>query len=182
MTKIAPESIDFLNLPSLPLKSRKDLPNCQGIYFVISSQGTIQYIGCTKNLRRRWQQHHRLGQLEKYFDVKIAWLEVSESELLPEIEKALIKWFKPYLNQTTVEGRKTVGNGRGRPRGNPDFGSKYRFDFGREKALSAQVKAQVDPEVKQQLQNLANQKQCTVPDLIREAIEQYLVSEQTHSR
>ncbi len=69
-----------------------------------------------------------------------------------------------------------------RPGGNPDFGSKYRFDFGREKALSAQVKAQVDPEVKQQLQNLANQKQCTVPDLIREAIEQYLVSEQTHSR
>lgn len=62
MTKIAPESINILNLPSLPLKSRKDLPNCQGIYFVISSQGIIQYIGYTKNLKKRWQQHHRLGQ------------------------------------------------------------------------------------------------------------------------
>ncbi len=58
--------------------------------------------------------------------------------------------------------------------GNPDFGTKYRFDYGREEPLSAQVKAQVHPQVKQQLKNLAEEKKCTVPDLIRAAIEQYL--------
>lgn len=63
--------------------------------------------------------------------------------------------------------------------GNPDFGIKYRFDNGREEPLSEQVKAQVHPDIKRQLKNLAEQKQCTVPDLIRAAIEQYLASEQT---
>jgi hypothetical protein len=28
----------------------------------------------------------------------VAWLEISETNLLPEIEKALINWFKPPLN------------------------------------------------------------------------------------
>lgn len=64
-----------------------------------------------------------------------------------------------------------------RPGGNPDFGTKYRFDFGREEPLSEQVKAQVHPTMKQQLKNLAEQKKCTVPDLIRAAIDQYLESE-----
>lgn len=64
--------------------------------------------------------------------LRLLGLKLALMELLPEIEKALIKWFKPYLNQTTVEGRKTVGNGRGRPGGNPDFGTKYRFDNGRD--------------------------------------------------
>ncbi len=68
-----------------------------------------------------------------------------------------------------------------RPGGNPDFGTKYRFDYGREKPLSEQVKAQVHPEVKQQLKNLADQRSCTVPDLIRAAIDQYLAEEQLKS-
>lgn len=126
MTTIAPESIDPLNLPSLPLESRKDLPNCQGIYFVISSQGLIQYIGRTNNLKKRWQKHHRLSQLEKYLDVKIAWLEVSDCSLLPLIEKALIEWFKPYLNQTAVEGTKTTVNRRSFASSNPNLVRKYR--------------------------------------------------------
>ncbi len=66
-----------------------------------------------------------------------------------------------------------------RPGGNPDFGTKYRFDYGRDEPLKEQVKAQVHPEVKHQLKNLAEQKECTVPDLIREAIDLYLASQQT---
>ncbi|MDJ0579649.1 CopG family transcriptional regulator [Crocosphaera sp.] len=61
-----------------------------------------------------------------------------------------------------------------RPGGNPDFGTKYRFDYGREKPLSAQVKAQILPETKQQLKDLADQQKCTVPDIIRAAIDEYL--------
>jgi len=65
-----------------------------------------------------------------------------------------------------------------RPGGNPEFGTKYRFDYGRSEPLSEQVKAQVHPQVKHQLKELAIAKQCTVPDLVRAAIEQYLAQAQ----
>ncbi len=58
--------------------------------------------------------------------------------------------------------------------GNPDFGTKYRFDYGREEPLSEQVKVLVHPQTKNQLKNLASQRNCTVPDLVRAAIDQYL--------
>ncbi|WP_315787899.1 CopG family transcriptional regulator [Fischerella sp. JS2] len=66
-----------------------------------------------------------------------------------------------------------------RPGGNPDFGTKYRFDYGRDEPLSEQVKVLMHPHMKCQLKNLADQKKCTVPDLIREAIDLYLASQQT---
>ena len=61
-----------------------------------------------------------------------------------------------------------------RPGGNPDFGTKYRFDLERERPLTAQVKAVVYPKIKEKLKLLAEERKCTVPDLIRDAIEQYL--------
>ncbi len=62
--------------------------------------------------------------------------------------------------------------------GNPDFGTKYKFNFGRDVPLTEQVKAQVYPKIKEELQKLASDKKCTVPDLIREALEQYIAREQ----
>jgi len=61
-----------------------------------------------------------------------------------------------------------------RPGGNP-FGTKYRFD-GREEALSEQVKVLMHPRMKRQLKKSIDQNSCTVPDLIRAAIAQYLAS------
>ncbi len=69
----------------------------------------------------------------------------------------------------------------GRPGGNPDFGTKYRFDYGREEPLSEQVKVLVHPQTKRQLKALADQRNCTVPDLVRAAIEQYLATTQPES-
>lgn len=66
-----------------------------------------------------------------------------------------------------------------RPGGNPDFGTKYRFDYGREERLSEQVKVLMHPDMKHQLKDLANQENCTVPDLIREAVELYLANKKT---
>lgn len=62
------------------------------------------------------------------------------------------------------------------PRGNFDFGTKYRAPRKGKKLLTEQVKAQVDEETKNQLIVLADKKECTVPDLIRAAIEEYLAS------
>jgi predicted DNA-binding protein len=61
-----------------------------------------------------------------------------------------------------------------RPGGNPDFGTKYRFDYGRERPLSEQVKVLMLPEVKQQLKELAERQKCSVQDVIRDAISRYL--------
>lgn len=68
-------------------------------------------------------------------------------------------------------------HGMSRVGGNPDFGTKYRLNYGRDVPLSEQVKAQVYPEVKEELKKLAEDKRCTVPDLIREALNQYLARE-----
>lgn len=72
-----------------------------------------------------------------------------------------------------------MGKGRGRPGGNPDFGTKYKADYGRDEPLSEQVKAQVHPKTKLLLKDLAGEKNCTVPDLVRAAIEQYLANLQS---
>ena len=96
--KIDPENLDLRSLPSIPLEDRKMLPVISGIYFAIDSQGTVQYIGRSANLNQRWLQHHRISNLEECDRILIAWLEVTEPALLPEIEKALIDWFKPPLN------------------------------------------------------------------------------------
>ncbi|MBW4505528.1 MAG: ribbon-helix-helix domain-containing protein [Scytonematopsis contorta HA4267-MV1] len=62
--------------------------------------------------------------------------------------------------------------------GNPDFGTKYKSNFGRDVPLTAQVKAVVYPTVKEKLKQLADKEGCTVPDLIREALDQYLTSKE----
>ena len=64
--------------------------------------------------------------------------------------------------------------GRGRPGGNPDFGTKYKLNSNRDKPLSEQIKTLVLPETKLQLKEIAQKRNCTVPDLVRAAIERYL--------
>jgi hypothetical protein len=93
---INPESLDLKALPSMPLSDRRNLPIISCIYFALSS-GKVQYIGRSANLQQRWIQHHR----QQYLDINsnIAWLEISNIDLLPQIEAALIEWFKPPLNR-----------------------------------------------------------------------------------
>ncbi len=87
-----------LNLPSVPLLERHNLPRCQSIYFVLED-GQVLYIGRTVNLNQRWAVHHILPQLKmRKGEVRIAWLECSVAELLPEIETGLIEHFQPLLN------------------------------------------------------------------------------------
>lgn len=113
MSAIAPESVNPLNLPSLPLEWRKGFPKCPAIYFAISGE-KILYIGRAKNLLRRWRHHHRQAELETVEEVKIAWLEVNDIQLLPVVEKALIQYFRPQFNYVLIAVRKPKS---GRDRG-----------------------------------------------------------------
>ena len=110
---IKPQEIDLESLPSVLLKDKDDLPRFAGIYFAIDDKDKIQYIGCTKNIKRRWSRHQRYAELEKLGNVKIAYLLVDSFDLLPRIESALIHWFNPPLNSSFVreeQDRKRVGN------------------------------------------------------------------------
>ncbi|MBD2211890.1 GIY-YIG nuclease family protein [Nostoc linckia FACHB-104] len=96
---INPSTINPLALPSMPLGWKKALPKCACIYFAIDASNQVQYIGQTHNLKTRWINHHRLKHLQDMDGVRLAWMEISDTSLLPEIEQALIAWFDPPINR-----------------------------------------------------------------------------------
>lgn len=91
------------SLPSVPVCEHALLPKESGIYFVVSHDGIVQYIGRTSNLHARWNIHHRLDQYGKMPLFRIAWLAISNSELLPALEKAYIHYFQPKDNGNDLE-------------------------------------------------------------------------------
>jgi DNA-binding Xre family transcriptional regulator len=91
---ISPSTIDPLQLPSVGLTDKKQLPQIPCIYFAIDIYDQIQYIGRSINPRQRWQNHHRQAQL---IGCRIAYMECDVA-LLDEVETALIEWFSPQLN------------------------------------------------------------------------------------
>lgn len=92
--------INPLTLPTLLLSQSRNLPRCKAVYFVIDGE-TVLYIGQTINLANRFLTHHRIKQFGN--NARVAWLECSDESLLPELEKALISYFKPLLNGTKIE-------------------------------------------------------------------------------
>ncbi|MEG4964192.1 MULTISPECIES: GIY-YIG nuclease family protein [unclassified Microcoleus] len=92
-----PVTVDPLTLPSLPLANRSALPPCPAVYFALEGDHVL-YVGRSVNLKQRWMTHRRYSQLKGFNNVRIAWLECSDSSLLPEIEVALIEYFRPSLN------------------------------------------------------------------------------------
>lgn len=94
--------MNIISFNSLFLTQKEKLPACPAVYFVLSNQKEILYIGRANNLRNRWQNHHRFAQVNR-LDTRIAWMEVADEGELPEIERNLISAFKPLLNGTSVE-------------------------------------------------------------------------------
>ena len=94
------ENIEINKLPSVDFEDRNQLPEVSGIYFAIDSNDNIQYIGRSINIRQRLKTHNRKQQLSNMSGIRIAYLEVSDTSLLDDIEQALINYFDPYLNGT----------------------------------------------------------------------------------
>ncbi|WP_414756605.1 helix-turn-helix domain-containing protein [Anabaena sp. CCY 9910] len=95
---INPATIDPLALPSVSLQERSQLPTTPCIYFAIDSQGVVQYIGQTKNPRKRWLSHHKGVDIAMLGEIRISYLHC-DPDLLPIVENALIAWFNPPLNR-----------------------------------------------------------------------------------
>ncbi len=99
MNAIALEQIKPFDLPSLPLSRKGELPEISAVYFSLSEQGEILYIGQAVNLKNRWLNHHRLKELvAQIHPVRVAWIEVQEESALTPLESALISHFNPSLN------------------------------------------------------------------------------------
>jgi hypothetical protein len=101
--------IDPFKLPSLPLAWNRALPKCPAIYFAISENKQILYIGSTVNLNRRWFRHKRCRELGNVGNVQIAWFQVSDISILIKLESQSIRYYQPSLNI-----RRCKGDGTGR--------------------------------------------------------------------
>lgn len=100
---------EFHTLPSLKFLERRHLPECSAIYFAIA-RDQVLYVGLATNLRTRWQNHHRLPQLEavnKRCEVRLFWLGCPQTQL-NDLERQYIEYYCPTLNQTKVPGRQIV--------------------------------------------------------------------------
>lgn len=100
---------EFVTLPNLKLSDRQSLPECSAIYFV-TARDQVLYVGLATNLRNRWQNHHRLPQLEavnRRSEVKLFWFTCDQGQL-NELERQYIEYYCPVLNQTKVQERQIV--------------------------------------------------------------------------
>jgi hypothetical protein len=95
---IKPSELDLSSLPWLPLNAVLAFPRQPAVYFAIDSQHRVQYIGRSVDPKTRWSKHHCYKQLNSIGGICIAYLFIESSELLPEVEQALIQWFRPPLN------------------------------------------------------------------------------------
>lgn len=89
--------------------SREELPETAAVYLVLDGERVL-YVGATKDLMQRWKVHHRLKQFKAIaVSPKIAWVEVKNLTLLPDIETALIQYFQPELNYQVIPSKLRSG-------------------------------------------------------------------------
>ena len=121
-----PASVNVSALPWLPLDAKSAFPRQACIYFAIDSQGSVQYIGRTIDSQQRWRNHHRYGELDAIGDIRIAYL-FMDADLLPSVEKALVKCFAPPLNR--VKYQELFKRERSKINGSSSRGSRIRVVY-----------------------------------------------------
>jgi hypothetical protein len=89
---------EIANLPSVPLIDRDQLPATSGLYFALSDDDTIYYIGRSRDMRTRWLRHHRHEQLQDIMGIRLAFIAVDQDHILAALERSLIERFKPVIN------------------------------------------------------------------------------------
>lgn len=106
--KFDASTVNISELPSVSFAERKGrLPNTPGIYFVLSTEGAVLYIGRAKQMRNRWCRHHASARMVAEA-ATIAWLTADDHYLLYQMEDACIEHFHPSLNQVPKPTRVLV--------------------------------------------------------------------------
>lgn len=101
MQDVSATEIDLENLPFVSFDNRAELPRDSGVYFVVQKTcKDILYIGKAKNLKTRFDGHHKLLDMHKHGAEKILFLCLPIQSL--KIERDLIRQFKPILNKMSL--------------------------------------------------------------------------------
>lgn len=101
LSQVVSSLIDFSvpdPVPFVGFAKRSDLPKLSGVYCLVED-GEILYVGKTRDLRKRWQSHHKSAVIKNASQAKIFYI-LAEESILSQIEVALIKYFAPPLNKT----------------------------------------------------------------------------------
>lgn len=91
---------DPLCLPRVFIDERSQLPECPAVYYVLW-RDKVLYVGSTKNLRKRFLNHHRASAFDVFESVEIAWQEMNAAISLRELracESEAISVSMPILN------------------------------------------------------------------------------------
>lgn len=89
---------DIFGLPWIPIEGYRGLPVSPGVYFVVSHEDTVLYVGRSQSIRKRWLTHERLQEFLSKPGIRIAWLSVVDIDALPKLEEAYIEHLKPLHN------------------------------------------------------------------------------------
>lgn len=76
-----------------------ELPAVSAVYRVWHRDQVV-YVGQTKNLKKRWQQHHILPKLLRHYDMdwRLDWVAIAP-QYLDRAEAFSYRQFRPVLNQ-----------------------------------------------------------------------------------
>jgi hypothetical protein len=86
----------------LKIPERYNLPEIGAIYFVLSANNEIEYIGKAKKLRKHWRSHECCMNLDSPKTCRVAWFEVLSEDERTQAEKQLIRKFNPKLNANFI--------------------------------------------------------------------------------
>ena len=104
--------VDVPSLPSMLLNERVSFPAIPCVYLVCDINNDIYYVGGTKNLQARWQDHHKLYAFVNLVEPKVCYLTVSPY-LVWDVEAFLIRHLRPKFNiripeQSDLINRRTL--------------------------------------------------------------------------
>ncbi len=90
--------LDFVSLAEL-----RKLPSIPAIYFAVSKNNELLYIGKAESLKSRWKNHHRYEQLvNDYPGTRIYYHKINDKAHLKILEEYFIELFSPKLNSQPI--------------------------------------------------------------------------------
>ena len=94
--------VEISYLPSVAFEYRRDLPTVPALYFVLSAQRDVMYVGQTGNLRKRWESHQRAIQMQAG-GYRIHWYRIDGEQERAAVEGKAISYFRPPWNNSAVQ-------------------------------------------------------------------------------
>lgn len=104
MTLLALGRTNPAHLPYVSMSELSSLPEVPAVYFVLSADFSILYVGQARRLLTRWKSHHRRHIYMKLPGTQLAWFEV-DVPWLRYLEKECIAYYKPRDNRVVVPNK-----------------------------------------------------------------------------